>query len=373
MPAGQILDLRGAAYDRGRLQAQLSPDRIADVTVAVTRRLRELGPALAVPKVVEWLDAQHAFMRENDPDGFVEVQGIAEGFGIAADALFACSYGNVVADLAGEPALADACTAWATTRAEGGTVVVKNRDSRGAQSELERVFRHIDPEWAGRRILCVGSLGAPGAFAGGINTDGLAVADTQVGTTDHGEGWLRPFLMTRLLRECTTVAEAVALVFRVPHAGGGTLLMGDATGAVAAIELAHRASPPRSRASATTWRAPIISSATVCADAISRASTTSAAGPRARDSRRSIMRCATCCSLTRARRSGRSWLAMATAPARVCAGTTTGTTCGRYPARSSTVARRRSTSRSARLARAPGNASHRSPGGRAGEAGLIGP
>ena len=241
MPAGQILDLRGAAYDRGRLQAQLSPDRIAEVTVAVTRRLRELGPALAVPKVVEWLDAQHAFMRENDPDGFVEVQGIAEGFGIAADALFACSYGNVVADLAGEPALADACTAWATARAEGGTVVVKNRDSRGGQSELERVFRHIDPEWAGRRILCVGSLGAPGAFAGGINTDGFAVADTQVGTTDHGEGWLRPFLMTRLLRECMTVAEAVALVFRVPHAGGGTLLMGDATGAVAAIELAHRA------------------------------------------------------------------------------------------------------------------------------------
>ena len=129
-PAGQLLDLRGSAYDRGRLQAQLRPDRIADVTVAVTRRLRELGPALAVPKVIAWLDAQHAFMRDNDPDGYVEVQGIAEGFGIAADALFACYYGNVIADLAGVPSLAEACTAWAAPRGEHGPVVAKNRDAR---------------------------------------------------------------------------------------------------------------------------------------------------------------------------------------------------------------------------------------------------
>ena len=185
------------------MQAELCPDRIADVTVAVTRRLRELGPALAVPQVVDWLDAQHTFTRDNDPDGYVEVQGIAEGFGIAADALFACFYGNVIADLASEPALADACTAWAAPHGAHGPVVVKNRDFRGRYLGLQCVFRHEDPEWAGRRILCVGSLGSPGAYSSGINTDGLAVADTQVGTIDHGEGWLRGFLMTRILRECS--------------------------------------------------------------------------------------------------------------------------------------------------------------------------
>lgn len=238
---GSVLDLRGSAYDRGRQQAELRPDRIADVTVAVTRRLRELGHALAMPQVIDWLDAQHMFTREHDPDGYVETQGIAEGFGMAADGLFACYYGNVIADLAAEPALADACTAWAAPHGPHGPVVVKNRDFRGRYLDLQFVFRHEDPEWGGRRVLCVGSLGSPGAFSSGINTDGLAVADTQVGTVDHGEGWLRGFLMTRLLRECATVGEAVALIFRVPHAGGGTLLLGDATGAVAAIELAHRA------------------------------------------------------------------------------------------------------------------------------------
>ena len=207
----------------------------------MTRRLRELGPALAAPKVVDWLDAQHAFVRDNDADSYVEVQGIAEGFGIAADALFACCFGNVIADLALQPALVDASTAWATPHGKNGGLVVKNRDSRGAQGPLQRVFRHTDPEWGGKRILCLGSLGTPGAFAGGINTDGLAIADTEVGTADHGEGWLRSFLMNRILRECATVSEAVGLVFRTPHAGGGTLLLGDRTGAVAAIELAHSA------------------------------------------------------------------------------------------------------------------------------------
>jgi isopenicillin-N N-acyltransferase-like protein len=235
--AGRILDVRGPAYDRGRQQAKLRPDRIAEVTVSVTRRLRELGPALVLPGVVEFLDTQYAFLRDHDPDGYVELQGIAEGFGVAADALLACLCGHVVARLADEPKSADACTAWAAPRGESGAVVVKNHDLPGARASLQCVIRHDDPEWAGRRIVCVGSLGAPGALAGGINTDGLAVADTEVGSTDVGEGWMRGFLMTRILRECATVSEAVGLAFRTPHASGGTLLLGDWTGAVAAIEL----------------------------------------------------------------------------------------------------------------------------------------
>lgn len=240
-PFRRVLDLEGAAYDRGRAQAELCPDRVAEVTVAVTRRLRALGPALAAPSVVAWLDAQHAFMRENDPDGFVEVQGIAEGFGIAPDALFACLFAEVVADLARAPRPSGSATVLAAPQDSKGALIVKNRDSPAPARDLQCVFRHSDPDWGGRRILCVGSLGSPGALSSGINSDGLAVADSPVATADHGCGWLRGFLMTRILRECASVADAVGLVFRAPHAGGGTLLLADATGAVAAIELTHGA------------------------------------------------------------------------------------------------------------------------------------
>ena len=105
---------------------------------------------------------------------------------------------------------------------------MKNRDYRGEHGALQQVFRHRDPERGARVLLCVGSLGSPGAFSSGINSDGLAVADTQIGTRDHGIGWLRYFLMTALLRECGCVADALAFIAAVPHAGGGSLVLGDA-------------------------------------------------------------------------------------------------------------------------------------------------
>jgi hypothetical protein len=47
--------------------------------------------------------------------------------------------------------------------------------------------------------------------------------------------------MTHLLRSCATVAEALEQITTLRHAGGGSLVIGDANGAVAAVELGHRA------------------------------------------------------------------------------------------------------------------------------------
>jgi hypothetical protein len=121
-----------------------------------------------------------------------------------------------------------------------GSMVGKNRDFRGEHLALQRVFRHSDPSWGARRVLCVGSLGSPGAYSSGINSDGLAVVDTNVATSDHGVGWLRYFVMSRLLASCARVTEAVQTLRALKHAGGGTLLIGDASGSVAAVELGHR-------------------------------------------------------------------------------------------------------------------------------------
>ncbi|MDW8443160.1 MAG: hypothetical protein RML45_01695 [Acetobacteraceae bacterium] len=38
-----------------------------------------------------------------------------------------------------------------------------------------------------------------------MNSDGLAVADTQIPTADHGPGMLRYLLMNRLLATCSRV------------------------------------------------------------------------------------------------------------------------------------------------------------------------
>jgi isopenicillin-N N-acyltransferase like protein len=238
------VELCGSAVERGRQQAASRPALADRVRLAVRGRLEALGPALARPRAQDYLQAQTRFLQAHDRPGFDESLGIAAGYGIAPDDLLAYLHGNVLSDMATPEALAgDGCTAWAHREVDVGAFVVKNRDYRGEHGALQQVFRHLDPAWGGRALLCLGSLGSPGAFSSGINSDGLAVADTQIGTRDHGVGWLRYFLMTALLRECVDVAEALAFIAAVPHAGGGSLILGDRGGALAAVELGHRHAP----------------------------------------------------------------------------------------------------------------------------------
>ncbi len=236
---------RGSAFERGKQQAMQSPGQVNAVRRAVDSRLAALGPALQTPAVADFLACQWRFCHDHDPQGLGETQGIANGFGLHAETLFAYLHGNIVADMAAaalaDPPPGEGCTSWAAARPAGqGAWLVKNRDYRGEHGALQRVFLQADPAWGPRNLMCVGSLGSPGAFSSGINSDGLAVVDTQIDTGDHGVGWLRYFLMTRLLRDCDSVADALATIAQVPHAGGGSLVLADRSGALAAVELGHR-------------------------------------------------------------------------------------------------------------------------------------
>lgn len=240
------LVLRGGGFARGEQQASLCPLQGPAVRFAVDKRLASLGPALQSPAVAELLSAQWAFAKDQDLPGLAETQGIAAGFGLSAETLFAYLHANVIADMAGAPSRhpsgEEGCTSWAATRLPAnGAWVVKNRDYRGEHGALQRVMFHSDPAWGGRSMVCVGSLGSPGAFSSGVNSDGLAVVDTQIDTRDHGVGWLRYFLMSYLLRSCASVAQALTRIAAVAHAGGGSLVLGDASGAVAAVELGRMA------------------------------------------------------------------------------------------------------------------------------------
>ncbi|PZW39384.1 acyl-CoA:6-aminopenicillanic acid acyl transferase [Humitalea rosea] len=181
-----------------------------------------------------FLAAQQAATARLAPEALEEIAGIAEGFALDPAEVFDFLHLGCLADLAAAPADTDGCSAFAAAGR-----VAKNRDFRPEHAGLQRVFCHLDPAWGGRRVLCLGSLGAPGAWSSGLNSDGLALADTQIPTADHGPGLLRYFLMTRLLATCATVAQALAAIADLPHAGGGSLVLGDATGAAAAVELRH--------------------------------------------------------------------------------------------------------------------------------------
>ncbi|MDO8318233.1 C45 family peptidase [Rhodoferax sp.] len=239
-----LIRLVGPALARGQQQALARPALVPRVRAAILERLASLQAILDLPHIKTYLTQQKEFLVVQDRPGFDESLGLATGFGLTHDEVLAYLHANILQDMsASNPVERDGCTSWAHILKAGGALVVKNRDYRGEHGALQQVFLHCDPSAGARTLLCVGSLGSPGAFSSGMNSAGLAVVDTQIGTRDHGVGWLRYFLMTALLRECADVDAALAFIAAVPHAGGGSLVLGDACGTTACVELGHAQAP----------------------------------------------------------------------------------------------------------------------------------
>ena len=137
------------------------------------------------------------------------------------------------------PPEADGCSSWASADGPDGPLVAKNRDTSGTLYGLQHVALHSGPDIATGHMLCVGSIGAPACYSSGINSFGFALADTHIPLQRYTVGWHRFFLMGRLMAECRSVADALAMIRKARHAGGGSLTMADPTGATATVEFAE--------------------------------------------------------------------------------------------------------------------------------------
>ncbi len=246
--------LSGDAHTRGRLQAEGADEallaKVRNATIARVEALRSEGKL--TPDRRAYLAAQYHFHRAHDPYGMAELKGIAEGFGLPEDALFEHLHLGTLRDLAsGAMLTGDGCSAFAVGDSPDGPFVAKNRDFSGTHLGVQRLFWHQGPDIHTGGMLCLGSLGSPGAYSSGMNAAGLALVDTQIGARHHAVGWLRYLAMTRIIASCKTVAEALDWLRVRPHAGGGALILADATGATAAVELG--AQGPVIRTGARSW------------------------------------------------------------------------------------------------------------------------
>lgn len=235
--------LHGTPYERGIGQQRFggsTTQAVRDATIGRIEQARAEGLLDSAGEA--YLVAQRQFAMFHDPQSMEELQGIADGFGIAEETLFEHLHLGILRDHKRCGGLdQDGCSAWAVASSAEGPIVVKNRDFSGSHSSIQRVFAHTGPDISTGSMLCVGSLGSPGAYSSGMNASGLALVDTQVGSRDHGIGWLRYFLMTRILAQCSNIEQALQFIRSRVHAGGGTLVMADKSGAVAAVELGHKA------------------------------------------------------------------------------------------------------------------------------------
>lgn len=242
-PLASPLTLSGEARARGRGQSAdplADPARVREATIDRVEQARAAGVIDA--EAHRYLSLQREFHLRHDPEGMAELAGIAEGFGLSEEELFIHLHLGTLNDLcAGARLDSDGCSAWAVPDGPAGPIVVKNRDYSGLHRGIQRVTLQSGPDIATGAMLCVGSLGSPTAYSSGMNARGLMIADTQVTVRTHSVGWLRYFLMTRLLARCATVGTALDLIASAPHAGGGTLILADAGGDTAAVELSATA------------------------------------------------------------------------------------------------------------------------------------
>ena len=234
--AAKPILLTGSPFERGQQQYQWDPDFKPFVYKAIADRLNFMEKALADKEVKSFLDEQWLFSERHASEAIEELSGIACGYDILTKNLFSYLHLGVIDDRIGDE---DGCSAFAIKNTTHGPILSKNRDYQGAHQKLQQVFLNSDPAWGGRQCLNVGSLGSPGAFSSGMNSDGLAVADNRIGWSKPGVGWLRYFLMTKLLTDTSNVDEALELIRNFQHVGGGSIVLADASGKMATVELGH--------------------------------------------------------------------------------------------------------------------------------------
>jgi len=235
MPATPII-LIGSAWDRGFQQSLRKPELKRELCLAVKERLDMMRNKLNDPHIKSFLNKQLNFTKKYSPESLDEIKGIAEGYGLLSDDLFTYLHLGVIDDYIGQE---DGCSVFAFENTSSGPILTKNRDYQGAHKKLQQVFLSSDPDWGGRQCLFVGSLGSPGAFSSGMNSDGLAIADNRIGWSQPGIGWLRYFLMTKILTDSRTVEEALNLINSVELVGGGSIVMADKSGNLVSVELGH--------------------------------------------------------------------------------------------------------------------------------------
>jgi predicted choloylglycine hydrolase len=228
--------LRGDPRARGLGFAALGAPHQA----AIRARAEEAANFVRARDAQAWLAAQWQAQRRLLPAMAAFIEALAEGHAMPVETLIAAHLRYAVEDRAAIAGAHDGCSAFAVARPDGGVLLAKNRDNPPALRPLASLVHQADPAWGGREILCVGSLGHSPSCSSGINSDGFCMADTAVRTADLGEGALRYYLMEALLMRCADVAQALAMIRALPHLGGGTLVMADAAGALAAVELGHR-------------------------------------------------------------------------------------------------------------------------------------
>ncbi|TEU13326.1 MAG: hypothetical protein E3J21_18925 [Anaerolineales bacterium] len=239
-----LITIGGTPYEMGRqhgLQVVHLRPLIVEAIKARFAQIKSDGPDERFESLVR---ETTEVLREVDPPILEMIRGQAEALELDFDILLRYDLVSYLReDLITRRAANSAdegCTTWAavgSATANGEPLLVKNRDYRPEHLPLQ-VLATATPA-VGYRYIYGSSAGSPGVFNSGLNERGLAIADTSVHSTDIGPGLPDYSLMMHILEEHDTVCSALDYASSAPRMGRNNLILADAGGDVAVVELGY--------------------------------------------------------------------------------------------------------------------------------------
>ena len=219
------LILHGTPFERGRQHGERFRTEIARVIAAARA---EHGPA-AYGAARGQAAAARPAIEAHAPDVAAELDGIAAGADAdPIDVLLRSGF-----ELFGLPAVSG-CSAIAACGSEGA-LVAQNWDAPLSFARELVLFLHFGPEGFEQAIIA--SYG--GLCWVGCNRHGLAFVNNDLMLSAKATG-LPSQIVRRLILAQESVSPAIAQLQALPHMGGRSYLMGDASGAVAGVEVSAR-------------------------------------------------------------------------------------------------------------------------------------
>jgi isopenicillin-N N-acyltransferase like protein len=187
-------------------------------------------------EVRQWIDASIRVAERVVPGELAYLAATAAALDTSLEHVFAAQHRSLFGRTLVVVPDHDGCSVGAARGPGGAAWVVKNRDNHPDIRRRHIVTHHVDPAWGGHAVVATSSAGGPMAASGGINTRGFCAVTTAIVVDRPPPGVHRTLLVGEMLARCTTVDEALELIGGTPQLGG-TITMGDASGAVATVEL----------------------------------------------------------------------------------------------------------------------------------------
>jgi isopenicillin-N N-acyltransferase-like protein len=239
-----LIAISGTHYEMGRQHGLQFIHLRPPIVEAIEARFAQIESDSPDDRFESLVRETTEVLREMDPPILEMIRGQAEALELDFDTLLRYDLVSYLRDdlITRQTAnsASEGCTTWAavgSATADGEPLLVKNRDYRPEHLPLQ-IFVTATPT-VGYRYIYGSSAGSPGVFNSGMNEKGLAIADTHVCSTDIGPGLPDCSLMMHILEEHDTVRSALDYLSSVPRMGRNNLILADAGGDLAVVELGY--------------------------------------------------------------------------------------------------------------------------------------